>query len=503
MRIITPTDNTKHQNGQRPEQCSEQRAGQEGFTLIEMLLTVMLFGGVMVVLFAVLQDLSERELAKSTAGYMQKVSAAVEETMTSDINNFLGFYNDAFLDSVNLNAEYDVALFVNGGVVGATAPRTIPPSSVLNANFAANNPLKQEIKILISVADDPLVADDPPALEILIVANSRSPDEITRKAANEAGPNGAFIRRTAVPLNPTAGIISAFGSWEMPIGRFIDLPWYLNVEANPPSPEEGVYLVHRLYMNVDDIAGDYLFRTPQADPEFHTMLTPLNLGGNNIVGVDDLITSGNMTVNSQIIVQGSAYFGGQLSVQGSLYGDGRATAANVNVNHDRLNAGDTGFINNATLSSPNYSLGGNNNVLTRGDMTITKLNIQGGGDISADTATLQNVRISEIDMARSGGAGGTARIQGDFNAADGSFVGMTSLQVAAGADVRFSNSMQATEMVFNGGGNSLDVSNGRTGIVNMNTAAPIVVTGDVSAPRISVENFGVTNFGLCDEGCGE
>lgn len=476
---------------------------EQGFTLLEMLLTVLLFGGVMIVLFSVVQDLGERELAKSTAHYMESVAEAVEDTMTSDVNNFLGFYNDALLDSVNLNAEYNIALFIAGGVVGATSPRTIPPSAKLNDNFSPTSPLKQEIRILTSVADDPLDPNDPPALDILIVTNGRAHDEAVRKAAGEAGVRGAFLRNAANPLDPTQQIRSAFGAWQLPIGRFIDLPWYINVQANLPSADDGAYLVHHLYVNFQDISGDYLFRTPQADTSLHAMLTPMNLGGNNIVGVDDLITTGDVTVNSQVIVQGAAQFGDSLAVTGSLYGDGKATANTIRIDHGSVSggAGNAAFVNEATFASADYSLGGNNNLLTLGDITVGTLNMHQGGDISAEEADLQNVSIGEIDTARRAGAGGTATIMGDFIAQDGSFVGATSLQVAGGADVRFSNSLEATELRMNGG--TLDVTNGTTGVVNINTRAQMNVTGAVTAPRISVQNFGVTEFGECDNGCGE
>lgn len=56
-------------------------------------------------------------------------------------------------------------------------------------------------------------------------------------------------------------------------------------------------------------------------------------------------------------------------------------------------------------------------------------------------------------------------------------------------------------MRMNGG--TLNVTNGTTGIVNINTRAPINITGALTAPRISVQDFGVTEFGECDNGCGE
>lgn len=486
-----------------PPKIDDILGNSRGFSMVEMLLTVILFGGVMLLLFQVLEDLAAKELAKSSANYMEKVAEAVEETLGSDLNNFMGFYNNALLDSAQDNAEFGVAFFIAGGNVGATAPRFIPASSTLNANFSDRNPHRQDIRILMSVADDPLDPNDPPALDILIVANGRAPDEKVRQAASEADQNGGFFRASTDPLNPNDQITGAFGTWSIPIGRFLDLPWYANVQANLPSIDDGSYLVQRLYMNALDISGDYLFRTPQSNTDLHTMLTTLNLGGNNIVGVDNLTTSGNVTVNSQVIVQGTAYVDGDLSVQGSLYGDGQAeVAGNTWVDYSNRGTGTTGHISKTTFTSTNYNLGGNNNILSLGDVQIGTLNVTGTGTISAPTATLRNVSTAEIDTAKSGGAGGTATISGDFNAGADSFVGITRLGVAGGATVDISEELQATDMNFAGAGTSLTVPSGRTGIVNFKTDAQMSVSGTFSAPRSSVQDFEVDTFGNCDEGCG-
>ena len=484
-------------------------AHQGGFTLLEMLLSVMIFGGLLLAIFQVIDSLGRKELARSTASYMERVSEAVEDTLSSDINNFAGFYNDILLDQPTCTAvagflcsrQYDIALFINGGLVGATSPVNIPPSSILNTNFRTRNPLRSDMAVVMSIADDPANPNDIQSLNVLVVSLARAPDEYVRESASEAGPSGGWFRTSSAPLALNDQIIGAYGTWQINIGQYVGTPWYNAVGANLPDADNGgTYLVHRLYMNYNDTSGDYLYRRRQTNPELHRMLSALNLGGNNIVGADNVVTRRDITVNSQVIVQGAAHIGGNLSVLGSLYGDARAEArGNINLNNGT--AGDVGFINEATFQDPAFNLGGTNNVLSQGNVTINTLNVTAGGQIDAVNGEFQNVTIPDLDVARLGGAGGTAVVLGAVTAQPGSSVNVTSLRVATGSTVDITEGLEASQLDFSTG-STLSIPGEAVGALQINTEAQTNVGGTVEAPQITVRTLNVNNFGLCDVGCG-
>jgi type II secretory pathway pseudopilin PulG len=490
---------------QRPPSSGEREGG---FTMIEILLTVALFGTILIVIFQMLEVLTQQERARNTAKYFDKIAEAVEDTITSDLTQFNGFYQDARLDSVNLNAQHSINLFINGGTIGSTVPTVVPPSSVLNENFSGRSPHRTDLVVLVSVADDPFDPNDPQALNIIIAADGRAPDEWVRQAASELGPSGGTFRNASTPnMSPNDLLQSTFGSWSIEIGEFLGLPWYDNVDTLPPvltgqTPQS--YLLKKIYINRLDIAGDYLYRTPQPDPDLHTMRANLNLSGNNVLGVDNFVTTGNFTVENQVIVQGSAYIDGNLTLAGSLNADGKAAiSGTMRLQHDSLGAGDTGFVNDTTMQSSDYSLGGTNNVLARGDANIDQLSVTQGGEIAAPEAFLRTVRIPEIDAARRpDGSGGSVRILGDFDAdqAD-TFVGIREFSLGAGSNVNISDRMEVTDLNFGNSG-QFNVTSGLTGFVNMNTQQFIRTTGRVTAPRLSVRRFTVNIFGACDAGCG-
>ena len=52
---------------------------RKGFSLVEMLLTIMVVTGLLIAVFELLEDYVEKELAVATADYMENIALAVQD----------------------------------------------------------------------------------------------------------------------------------------------------------------------------------------------------------------------------------------------------------------------------------------------------------------------------------------------------------------------------------------------------------------------------------------
>ena len=56
-----------------------------GFSLLEMLLTTMVFTGLLVAVFNLLEEYAEKQLAQSTSDYMENIALAVEDILVNPL----------------------------------------------------------------------------------------------------------------------------------------------------------------------------------------------------------------------------------------------------------------------------------------------------------------------------------------------------------------------------------------------------------------------------------
>lgn len=480
---------------------------EDGFTLMEVLLSVMLFGGIMLAVFQVLNDVAQKEAARTTSKYMAAVADAVQNTLTSDLTVFEAFYADlqtaalcgapSWICAVDYdinNADPAIFDFANGGTVAAVA---IPPSSRLNANFRATNPLHSNITIIMAIADDPAVNTDIPAITFLVAASDRSPDKITREAALESGPNGGTFRSTAALGAIAAGdmINSSFGTWSIDATEFSGTTWFATASGATPNRDDGIYLIQRGYVNFQDTSGDYLYRQQQANPELHVMLANLNLGGNNIIGADNIVVQNELTANNQLIVKGDARLLGNLDVDGSLFANGAVTMDNVTFQHDAA------ALRNSIAGASFLDSGGNpdaNRFTTLGNVNVGTLTMNANGDLSADTASLRTVSAQDIDATFNGG--GDRSVDAFSDVEINGTVNATSLSVSGSTTTTVNGALNATAPDFQ---NSNLTINGDAGLLQMDTNANVNVSGRTTVPVYSAINLNVNNFGVCEQGCGE
>jgi prepilin-type N-terminal cleavage/methylation domain-containing protein len=496
------------------------RENQSGFTLFELMLSVALFGMIMMGIFQVMNDSMEKELARNTSKYMENIAEAVEGTLKSDLNTFTAIYNHLAANPLCAGGdpictqEYTVANFANGFNVPISGI-PILPSSRLGNNVRAVNPLHSDITIVMAIADDPNNANDIAAINVLVAATEPAPIQKVLRAASQAGPNGGVFDDMYPDFNAATGsgsvaigdalpniIESAYGAWNIDIMDFRGTAWFNAVVATPPTPDVGTYLVHRSYVNFQDTSGDYLYRVQQINPELHVMLSNLNLGGNNIIGADNINVQDEMTVANQIIVEGDARLMNNLDVEGSLYVDGPLVMNDVTFDHEdpalRVSITGADFIDSG--GNPNA-----NRFTTLGDVTITTLSMNNGGELSADRAILRNVVAQDIDATNP-----TLSVNALGNVTAGSVNATEFFADNAASNIVIDEQLNATQLNFNG--RDLTI-NGNAGFLQMDTNANVTVDGNFNVPVFSGNNVridgsladpaGSGRFGRCSDGCGE
>lgn len=299
----------------------------KGFSLIEMLLTVVVFSGILMFTFHVLQSYAERTLARSMATYMEQIHIAVEEIL-DDPNNFTTIYS-AVNARPNRLAEIALSDLLSGtGIIPVSANN-------LNANFSNTTPWKTGFHIILRASDDPFIVDDIPALDLILITDDIASSRLVNMAAISSEGNGGFFRGTDTHISSggTPFVESAFASWSFPISNLDGSTWATNYTAAAvmPSLENGTYYVLFDHYNFNDIAGDYLYRTEVADgPDLNIMHTPLDMGRHNILGVDDLdsqtlTVEKNAVVNGQMRIDGNAVISAGNFTAGNTFTTGNAT----------------------------------------------------------------------------------------------------------------------------------------------------------------------------------
>lgn len=485
-----------------------------GFSLLELLLSVAVFTGIMMAVFNLLQTYAERELARSTDKYLTTIAQAMDQIL-DNVDNFNALYEAAedtgggyqlIADSSAPAADNIAKTFVLNGT-------TIQGSRLLNNQFRQTSPLRSQVRILLRIADDQSITTDPAALDVLIVTATPRPDPIVRRAAANSSYSGGVIRTYASKND--AEIQSSFGSWRLrPVNGLQATPWFTSeLRSSLNSEVDGSYLVYYTYANIENKAGDYLYRVEDPDPSLrrNTMYGAFNIGGNDIIGIDD-INIGNggsavpfvtgeadvpeecennvMCVNGTGILKGSGTVSGTMTTNGSaLIADSLSTqtmrvqnglnaaqketfgAQNLFVVDGNGNDGggsqDTVHVTgNATLRDGMTVLNGNLTTTTGTTVTMPE------GGVHETRTSINNRRISASNIDAS-------RLNVDHQLRSG---------IIEGGDV---------------------VVGGRTGVLDINESRDLQYGSagagarTIAAPKVNVQSLSVVDFGTCTTGCGQ
>lgn len=431
---------------------------RKGFSLVEMLLTIMVVTGLLIVIFELLEDYVEKELAVATADYMENIALAVQDIVENPT-----YFQQAYA-LADARPSDTLELSLNDLVEGFG---TIPGSTRLNQMVRERNPMGASISVLLRIADNPSDLSDVQAFDILVATNEQIIDERLRRAATAAGGHGGLIREGATTIR------NAFASWEIPVNNFSGTAWAAAVTTTPATIEEGGYLAHYRHVSFEDIAGDYMFRVSvPGRPDLNRMYTNLDMGSNNIMGADNFALSNDMILEGQAIIDGDMSVTGLTQInQGDVYA-GRRFKAN--------SAGIRGVANGGVTG--NFTV----------DDSINIGSINMGGQVNAVTATMRSGldTSAQVDTTNIHMYGGISSV--------GDGIQTSNLHSNSG-DTQILSMGRVSAASLNA--STLTVSSGRVGAENIVATGAVNVSGSIVSPTVASDNLSVGTFGACDKGC--
>jgi hypothetical protein len=437
---------------------NSQTNNKRGFSLLETLLATVIVSGLFVIIFNILDDYAESMLARSTSTYMDNISTAIEELIENPVN-YQNIYAEA--DSrPNGVLELEIADIINGFNANGAF---IDPSASINDSIRTTTPLKVGLEIMIRVADDPSDPSDDQALEIILATNEPAREPIVRRAAEFSKVNGGFY-------NQVGEARSAFATWRFdPLVNLAGSSWASAITTEPPSPDNGIYLVHYSYQGFESIVGDYLYRVEVTGrPDLNEIYNNLNMGGNNILGADNINPTGDVAVNSKII------------------SNGNIIANDMTFQEGNFNAAGNMQVGSAIIHGRGGGLTGN--FSTQRQLAVTNT-LQLSGNLASDQATL-NTGLQATNSLSVGNVNNVSDIQ-----TQDMFVTRLDGGSAAALDVGnqlTTNRIETDDVV---------VSSGDIGFIDGLFDANVNVGGSMTSTDIIMDVLTVDQFGACDNDC--
>lgn len=398
---------------------------ENGFSLLETLLVVALLAGIMVLLTSFSQDYFQKQKARGAAEYMQLVQDAVDQTIGTQ-QGFAevyelaqangGFVRISVLNPSNPNYSGSEDRPPTNSLSLETGGGSMPPSTIVHdisgfSEFSDRLPVYSKfnalsagssarewgvpMEILARISNE---EGAPRALEVLILTAAIGESDLWKIAQN-MGASGGVISALAIGDSVVCDdetcahtARSAYESWNIDMNAFGDVGALYVADSSDDAA--GGYLASYAYYNEDILAGDYLYRKRIAgQPELNRMHAPLNMGGNNIVGIDNLDTD-QLIASDSMHAQGSVYSPGSIG----RYVDSAGTPGapvSLLVEGD-MQAGTAIFAGAAD---------GQNNILSvQGDMVTGGLRVDDDMSVSGE-ATFNQISSGQVNVDTLGSAG--------------------------------------------------------------------------------------------------
>ncbi len=303
---------------------------ESGFSLLEMLLAVAVFGMISLLMIDLMRNWAEDESARGAGEYFKVINDA-HSVIAEKIEYFDAVYkvveaNAGVLeipvlgDPVALGVPFTLEM---GGMAGSVR---IPGSPYIGSEFAAKNPFRSDMIVVVRIADDMLRDDDERMLEFFVASRDRVNERIVRRTALSMGGSGGYISAIgelggSCVVSCDLTIRGAYGDWQIAATDLTGTNWFNTINLNRADTLNGSYLVNYSYVTESQVAGDYLYRIPYPEmPELNRMSQTMDFADKNIVGADNIFTNVN-TVTQLTDVRGSAFInnlemnGAQMTVQ--------------------------------------------------------------------------------------------------------------------------------------------------------------------------------------------
>lgn len=510
---------------------------QRGVTLLEMLLAVVVFGGVMIMALNLLQDYGKRELARSTARYMENIALALEDTIRSrNCQPANGSTPVAALppescffpmwtrihrgggaaepDRMQLSA-IDLRNGFNWGYYTVPSTNYLMPASVrLSTGFSARSPYKATVAILLTSS----IRDGRRLIEYVILTVPDSTHKITHEqasmAANEMGAPGGYIMNPpntsqayAAKGNIRNGAIrSAFGSWTFN-NDLEGTSWWTAMPNSGDTVAQGAQLAYYGFISEDSVMGDYLYRVDKStyDPSLNKMFTTLNLGSNNIIGADNVDTA-SMTIDKGATVKGVAQIQGRALIDGGNLVAHDEIAARYLLVRDHYNFTD------AEMQRMNI-----NNVNIKDSIAVRQnFRSREGSNIGSNAATtnatfeigaIRRFEVSTRDVPAADPSQNLLNTNsiGNYGSTDPQNRGKVQTQDYITQQLDVTRQMRAATMTTRNlqarSGGGLPAAAGNVGTLDILTNNA-TVNNNITLQRFNMNGLDVQQLGECERGCG-
>jgi|GEM_PF-2798187 len=506
---------------------------RRGFTLLELMLSMVLFGSIMMGIVSLMQTYSEREHARTMNRYMMSVMTAVK-TMLSEPTVFHAFY-EATLDNEGTGGGYEMAVTDMLAVQaitynnGTLKTLNVQPSRKLDANFKATSPLRSDVRVLLRIADNPANEDDERALEIFVVTSRPVDTNIAQKAANEGGMNGGYIGHiTAGNFQAGYGSVAnaymfgAYRNWRQRLNntsRLQATAWYGGLLTSiSNATTQGTYLAYYDYLNRADITSDYLYRTPDPDTStyaLNTMYGPLNMGGNDIIGADDVEIGGTDLSAADADNLGSECQDKVLCVQGSVIVKGAASITGadrrVTVNGSALVADSSRVgameVRNAmdsddTAGKLRDKLGAKGLFIADGDKSNNDAITVDGDGIFNQGVTATSGKMTKIttkSLAMSGGVLTAHGLAAESATVSATTINADSMSTSAGQTLNVGTLKNTDVTVVDGKAGITFIK--KVGEFRYGENTDSTTKRTITVPIVQVKKLNIDEFKTCEDGC--
>ncbi len=434
------------------------RKNQKGFTILEMLFTTAILVFIMMMLFDIFENYAEKELARSTSEFVDEISLSVENII-EDPAAFQDLYDYLIVQPGNIMDLTIADLTTGFNVSGAMTHR----ASSLNTNIINRTALGNGLFIMLRIGDDITIDTDTESLQIIIATDDVAAETRVRQAARFMGSYGGYY------IDASEDIKSAFAVWSLDADIFDTTNLGSQLSLTAPSTDVGGYLIHYKHINFANIAGDYIYRDRiQNRPELNQMNAPLNMAGNNILGIDNAEVTNDLDLAASAFINGNARIGGEAVFNESNFTAGQKMSAT-----------------NATINGATTGYSGN--FAVQGDLKTAGIDTD--GPVNADSSRFENNVTINGDLQTNTSSFNSLVVNGDSTIGEITSTGQF--------DINAANNINAINVTTN----ELNVNNSSLGAFNLSTSGQTTLN-NVDANQAFFELLSLQGtFGACDRGC--
>ena len=261
---------------------------KQGFSLLETLLTIVVLAAVLLVISGVLNSYTNRVIAQNSADYIRMIDQSIKDIL-SNPSNFKRL-STALRGLPGDRDEITLEELRDGNIAGVSFGTTA------RLNDQAYNALPMDKTAAVSIVFRTVALGDD-AIEYYILVNKAMDKDIVFKTAEILGPSGGYFVRS--PAANSYELRAFYGQWVKSRAdvdsEFAGTDWHDLVDDEATRPDrDQAYLVAYSFVNGDIASGAYLYRTSQGDTSYNTLYADLDMGGNNLIGPDNVDISNDM-----------------------------------------------------------------------------------------------------------------------------------------------------------------------------------------------------------------